>query len=65
MGLLGTMNLKIEQLVVASTVLSMFFPCIATFIVLGKELGLRGMLKSTGIMIVTALIAGTTLNLII
>ena len=65
MGLLGTMELSIQQLVVASTVLSMFFPCIATFVVLAKELGARDTLKSAGLMLASALIVGTALNFIL
>lgn len=33
-GMLGTLGLTAKQLVVAVTVLAMFFPCIATFAVL-------------------------------
>jgi len=67
MGLLGAMEpaLTIKQLVVASTVLAMSFPCIASFVVLTRELGWRDMLKATGIMIVTALVVGGILNLVI
>ena len=63
-GMLGAINppLSAEQLVVASTVLAMFFPCIATFTVLWKELGLKDMLKATGIMLAVSLLAGTLLN---
>jgi len=63
-GMLVPLGLTIKQLMIACIVLSMFFPCIATFIVLLKELGTKGMLKATGIMIATALTVGTLLNLI-
>jgi ferrous iron transport protein B len=43
----------------------MFFPCIATFIVLLKELGLTGLLKSTLVMVIAALLTGGLLNLIL
>jgi len=65
MGLLATMDLTIKQLVVASTVLAMFFPCIATFIVLIKEIGWRGMAFSVMIMIVFSMLAGGILNVIL
>ena len=65
MGLLATMNLSIGQLVVASTVLAMFFPCIATFIVLTKELGWRDMAISVAAMLAFACCAGGMLNLIL
>lgn len=64
-GLLTPLNLTIQQLVVASIVLSMFFPCIATFTILLKELGIKDMLKSTLIMVISALSIGSMINLII
>ncbi len=64
-GLLGTLNLTSKQLTVAATVLSMFFPCIATFIVLIKELGIIDMLKSVVIMILSSIAVGGILNLIL
>ena len=64
-GMLGTLGLTIKQLVVAATVLAMFFPCIATFAVLSKELGLIDTLKSVVIMIVSSLIVGGLLNVIL
>ncbi len=64
-ALLGPLNLTAKQLVVSSTVLAMFFPCIATFAILIKELGIRDTIKSTLLMIATAIIVGTLLNLIL
>jgi ferrous iron transport protein B len=46
-------------------VLTMFFPCIATFVVLFREVGIIDTLKSIGIMITVALLAGGLLNLIL
>ncbi|MFC1951388.1 FeoB small GTPase domain-containing protein [Chloroflexota bacterium] len=63
-GMLGALNLTAGQLVVGSVVLAMFFPCIATFVILFKELGLRRLLASTGIMIAIVFAAGSILNLI-
>jgi len=51
--------------VVGSVVLAMFFPCIATVVVLLRELGVLNMLKATGIMLASALIVGGILNLIL
>jgi ferrous iron transport protein B len=65
MGLLGAMHLTITQLVVASTVLAMFFPCVATFAVLFRELGPRDTAKSTAIMVIAALAAGGILNAVL
>ncbi|HIE05809.1 MAG TPA: hypothetical protein EYP58_03305 [bacterium (Candidatus Stahlbacteria)] len=64
-GMLSPLGLSMNQLVVASVVLTMYFPCVATFTVLLKELGLKDMFKSAGIMIVTALVVGSLLNLIL
>jgi ferrous iron transport protein B len=65
LGMLAPLSLSAEQLVVGSVVLAMFFPCIATFVVLLREIGVVNMLKSAGIMIAAALIAGGILNLIL
>jgi ferrous iron transport protein B len=65
LGMLAPLGLSAKQLVVASVVLAMFFPCIATFVVFLRELGVRKMLISTGIMIATALLAGGILNVLL
>jgi ferrous iron transport protein B len=65
LGLLGPLNLTAQQLVVSSVVLAMFFPCVATFSVLLRELGFKDMLKATGIMLFSALAAGGILNFIL
>jgi ferrous iron transport protein B len=65
LGMLAPLALSAEQLVVGSVVLAMFFPCIATFVVLLRELGVVNMLKAAGIMIAAALITGGILNLIL
>ncbi|MFC1908333.1 FeoB small GTPase domain-containing protein [Chloroflexota bacterium] len=62
-GMLAPLALTSGQLVVGCVVLAMFFPCIATFTVLLRELGVTSMLKATGIMIATALLVGGLLNL--
>jgi len=65
LGMLAPLALSAKQLVVGSVVLAMFFPCIATFVVLLRELGVVNMLKSAGVMISAALITGGILNLIL
>jgi len=62
LALLAPLALTAGQFVVATVVLAMFFPCVATFAVLLRELGLRDTAVSTGIMLVTALSAGAILN---
>ena len=64
-GMLGPLNLTTKQLVIGSTVLAIYFPCIATFAVLVRELGLKDMLKSAALMISTAIIVGGILNLVL
>jgi ferrous iron transport protein B len=63
MGLLIPIGLSAQQMLVAVVVLAMTFPCIATFIILWKELGSKRMLMSSGIMISAALVTGGLLNL--
>ena len=65
LGLMAPLDMTAGQLVVGSVVLAMFFPCIATFVILLRELGVRGMLKATGIMIAAALTTGAILNLVL
>lgn len=64
-GMLIPLNLTTKQLIIASVVLAMYFPCVATFSVLVRELGLKDMLKAAGIMVVSSLIVGGLLNVIL
>jgi len=64
-GMLIPLSLTIKQLVIASVVLAMYFPCVATFTTLVKELGVVDMLKSAAIMVVSSLVVGGLLNLIL
>jgi len=61
-GMLVPLNLNMRQLIVASVVLTMYFPCVATFAVLVKELGVYDMLKSTVVMIAATIFIGGALN---
>ena len=65
LAMLAPLALSATQLVVASVVLAMLFPCIATLVVLFRELGVVNMCKSAGVMISAALITGGILNLIL
>jgi ferrous iron transport protein B len=60
-GMLSSLHLTAPQLVVSVTVLAMSFPCVATFVILGKELGMRGLVKSFGIMVAASIVVGATL----
>jgi ferrous iron transport protein B len=64
MALLAPLELTAKQLVVSSVVLVMFFPCIATFTIMLKEMGVRGLLMALGIMVVSGLAVGSLLNLL-
>ncbi|MBC7128721.1 MAG: ferrous iron transporter B [Thermoplasmatales archaeon] len=64
-GLLLPLGLSAPQLVVAVTVLAIYFPCVATFAVLLKELGWKDMIKSTTIMLFTALFVGFIMKTIL
>jgi ferrous iron transport protein B len=61
--MLEPLNLSVTQTVIASVVLTVYFPCAATFSVLVRELGVTDMLKSCLIMLATALSVGGLLNL--
>jgi ferrous iron transport protein B len=64
-GMLAPLGLTVKQLIIACVVLTMSFPCIATFAVLLKELGILDMLKAALIMLGSALAVGGLLNLIL
>lgn len=64
-GMLLQTGLEPMQLVIAVTILTIYFPCVATFAVLIKELGVKDMLKSTAIMIFTAVLVGGLMNVIL
>ncbi|MEI6631040.1 MAG: ferrous iron transporter B [bacterium] len=61
-GMLMPLGLTAKQLFIAATLLAISFPCIATFVILFKELGLKYLVKATLIMISASLLVGTLLN---
>ena len=61
-GMLMPLGLSVKQLFIATTLLAVSFPCIATFIVLWKELGVKYLIKATLIMITVSIIVGSLLN---
>jgi len=65
LGMLALSAMSAKQMVIGSVVLTMFFPCIATFVVLLRELGLRDFLKSAAIMLVSAITIGGILNAVL
>jgi len=64
-GMLLTLNLSPMQMVIAITMLTIYFPCVATFAVLVKELGFKDMIKAGCIMLGTAGIVGITLRVLL
>lgn len=64
-GMLRPLDLSVRQAIVGAVVLSVYFPCAATFFVMLKELGIKDMLKSVAIMISVAIIFGGFLNFIL
>ncbi len=65
MGMLTPLALTAKQLVISSTVLATLFPCVATFVILARELGVRDLLKAVGVMLAAALIMGSLQNLVL
>jgi len=64
-GMLAPLGLSLKQLIIASVVLTMYFPCVATFAILLKELGIIDMIKAAVIMVISAFLIGALLNLIL
>ncbi len=64
-GMFAPLDMTAAQLVIASVVLALYFPCVATFMVMLKELGVLGTLKSVALRLVAALLVGTTLHLLL
>ncbi|MBU4199969.1 MAG: ferrous iron transporter B [Verrucomicrobia bacterium] len=64
-GMLVPLALSPAQLTIAVTVLTLYFPCVAAFAILLKELGVKDMLKAALAMILTALLVGGILRLVL
>ncbi len=64
-GLLKPLNLTKKQLIISCTVLTIYFPCLATFFVLLKEIGIKDMIKSASLMLGSAFIVGLILNMLL
>jgi ferrous iron transport protein B len=65
LGLFVPLNLSTKQLVIGSVVLAMFFPCLATLVVLFRELGIWDGLKSLGVTLLGVTGTGALLNLLL
>ncbi len=64
-GMLSVLDLSSKQMIISVTMLCMSFPCVATFIVLARELGLKGLGKSVAIMVASSFAVGILLNLLL
>jgi ferrous iron transport protein B len=64
-GMFAPLELTTHQLITGSVILSMFFPCIAAFVILFRELKFRDGLKAIGVMLLTVLIIGTVVNFLL
>ncbi|MFH1189839.1 MAG: ferrous iron transporter B [Candidatus Omnitrophota bacterium] len=64
-GMLMPLGLSVKQLFIGATLLAISFPCIATFVVIWKELGFKALVKASLIMIGISIIVGSMLNFVI
>lgn len=64
-ALLEPIGLNDYEMVRAVIILILYFPCVATFTVLLKELGIMDTVKAVGIMFLTTMIVGGLLNLLL
>lgn len=64
-GMLMPLHLTAKQVIIASVVLSMYFPCAAAFAVMVREMGWRNMGKAAAVMILASVLVGGALNLLL
>jgi ferrous iron transport protein B len=64
-GMFAPLEMNAVQLVIASVVLAMYLPCVATFMVMLRELGVSGTVKSISLRLVAALLVGTILHMLL
>ena len=64
-GMLLPLGMSPVQLVIATTLLTIYFPCVGTFAVMFKELGIRDMIKATAFMAGTALVVGGMMRFVL
>jgi len=64
-GMLLPLGMSPFQLVIATTLLTIYFPCVGTFAVMFKELGIRDMIKATAFMAGTALVVGGMMRFVL
>jgi ferrous iron transport protein B len=64
-GMLLPLGMSPLQLVIATTLLTVYFPCVGTFAVMFRELGIRGMIKATAFMAGTAFVIGGAMRFVL
>ena len=64
-GMLLPLAMSPLQLVIATTLLTIYFPCVGTFAVMFRELGIRDMIKATLFMAGTAFLVGGVMRLVL
>ena len=64
-GMLLPLGMSPMQLVIATTLLTIYFPCVGTFAVMFKELGIKDMIKATAFMAVTAVVVGSVMKIVL
>jgi ferrous iron transport protein B len=64
-GMLLSLDLTPPQIAIATTTLTMLFPCMATFVVLARELGIRDMLLSVLFMAGLAFLTGGVMKILL
>ncbi|MDD5568080.1 MAG: ferrous iron transporter B [Candidatus Omnitrophica bacterium] len=64
-GMLMPLGLSIKQLFIACVLLAVSFPCVATFVIMFRELGWKDFLKSCAIMLMAMLAVGASLNFVL
>ena len=64
-GMLLPLGMSPLQLVIATTLLTIYFPCVGTFAVMFRELGIRDMVKAIAFMSGTAFLVGGAMKLVL
>jgi ferrous iron transport protein B len=64
-GMLLPLAMSPLQLVIATTLLTIYFPCVGTFAVMFREMGIRDMFKATVFMAGTAFLVGGAMRLVL
>jgi ferrous iron transport protein B len=64
-GMLLPLGMSPLQLVIATTLLTIYFPCVGTFAVMFRELGIRDMIKATAFMAGTAFVVGGVMRVVL